>query len=179
MPRYGTVLTLVSLLAATGSAAEGEGFWDRVRVDFHRMNCWPEPFQQFDRDAARAPFIVMVNNGWRLQHTLTDHFFDAETQRLNRAGQLKVHWMLTQAPIHRRSVFVYRALDPSVTTARIESVQGWIAQAYPDSAQIDVAVSDVMPFGGTGAYYDALQKQLFTNLPAPQLPPRQDPALEQ
>jgi hypothetical protein len=178
MPRYVSAITVAALLAAAGPAARGEGFWSRMKVDYHRMNCWPEPFQQFDRDSTRAPFIVMTNNGWRLQHTLTDYFFDAETQHLNRAGQLKLHWMLTQAPVHRRSVYVYRSVDPEVTAARIASVQEWVSRTYPDGSQVEVMISDAMPFGGSGAYYDALQRQLFTDLPAPQLPPRQDQPVE-
>jgi len=45
-----------------------------VDVDFHRMNCWPAPFQHADRQVAITPLIAMTDAGWRLQNTLTDNF---------------------------------------------------------------------------------------------------------
>jgi len=173
MQRYAFALAIAATLAAAGSTARADGFWERVSIDWHRVNSWPEPFQREDRAAARAPFISMINSGWRLQNTLGDDFFDPQTQTLNRAGQLKLHSMATQTPVHRRSVYLLRSIDPGVTAARMQSVQHYLAQLFPEGSSPEVMLSDVVPIGGSGSYVDELQRQIHSSIPPPRLPERQ------
>ena len=94
-----------------GSAANASGNqlggWNQLahrnHVDFYRNNSWPEPFLSMDRMATRAPFCIQTDNGWKMQNTIGNFLFDAETQRVNQAGDLLVKWILTQAPAHRRA----------------------------------------------------------------------------
>ena len=106
-----TCLALVGLTFASSplQAANGDqwhAFWHRVHTDFHRNNAWPQPFEAADRAAAREPFCIQADNGWKMQNTVGTYLYDAETNRLNTAGELLVKWIVTQAPIHRRAVFV-------------------------------------------------------------------------
>jgi hypothetical protein len=169
------VLTLVacSLLAATTSFAGWNDFWYRVEVDFHRMNCWPEPFQHADRQLAITPLIAMTDAGWRQQNTLSDHFFEVEDQSLTQSGQLKVHWIATQAPSHRRTVFVLRGGTPQVSVKRVESVQKFIEKIAP-ALRPEVLLTDAVPPGGSGEYYEAVDRQRKTSIPAPRLPEMQE-----
>ena len=48
----------------------------------------------------------MINNGWRVQNTLGDDHFDADTGLLNEAGELKVREILAASPPEHRTVFV-------------------------------------------------------------------------
>jgi hypothetical protein len=81
-------MTLTSLASCGVAQAGWTEFWQRFHLDCHRMRCWPEPFYHSDREAVRAPLTVMKNNGWRSQNTIDSHFFDAETQKLSKAGEL-------------------------------------------------------------------------------------------
>src|SRR5688572_26313840 len=106
-------LALVGFTFASSSAlaAGGSGwntFWHSVHTDFYRNNTWPQPFEAADRAAAREPFCIQTDNGWKMQNTIGTFLFEAETQRLNTAGELLVKWIVTQAPIHRRAVFVLK-----------------------------------------------------------------------
>ncbi len=40
------------------------------------------------------PFVFMVQNGWRLENTLGDHYFDEVTGQPTNAGQNKIYWIL-------------------------------------------------------------------------------------
>ena len=114
MARFVCVVSfsLVSLACTVPARANwiGEFFYCMAR-DTKRRNCWPKPFVCPDRQAVRAPFVVMVNNGWRFQNMLGDHHFASDTGELNEAGRIKVRWILTQAPQQHRSVYVYKALS--------------------------------------------------------------------
>lgn len=148
-------------------------FWHRVNVDWHRNNAWPKPFSGTDREAYFAPLRVQNDNGWRLQNTLVHQLFDAETQSLNQAGEMKVHWIVTQAPMHRRTVYVLRGSNSEATAVRVDSVQQAIANMVPSGPLPEVLLTDVAPRGGSAAYYDRVNRGLESSTPAPVLPAMQ------
>ncbi len=171
MQRIILALAVAASLAATNPAhAEGDGFWDRFHLDFHRMNCWPEPFLHADRVATQTPLIAMTDAGWQLQNTLGDHFFDPQTQLLTQAGQLKLRWIATQTPLHRRTVLVLRSTDSAATVSRVQSVEEHLARLIPDAPRPDVRLTDKAPTGGSGEYFDEVDRQLKTTIPPPRLP---------
>jgi len=145
-------------------------FWDRVDVDWHRNNAWPKPFTSVDREAVRAPLAVMVDNGWRLQNTITTELFDVETNTLTRAGELRVRWILTQMPVHRRSLFVLRGGSDEVTQTRLKSVQAAAGSVLGQDANAMIAVTDTIPRGGSGNYYERVNRGYESSVPAPRLP---------
>src|SRR6185295_127500 len=108
-------------VAPAGYADGGAGYagdhphWHRFWLDFHRNNAWPEPFLSADRVAARTPFCIQTDNGWKMQNTIGSYLFDPETQRVNQAGELLVKWIVSQAPAHRRAVFVLKGDSAEAT----------------------------------------------------------------
>ena len=154
-----------SSLASAGWAE----FWQRVDVDFRRNNCWPQPFQMQDRELVRSPLIAMTAAGWRQNNTLSDHFFNVEDHSINQAGEIKVRWIVTQVPPHRRTVFVLRGPTAGATNARIEAVQRTVQKMAPD-AQPDIQLTDVVPPGASGDYFDQVDRQFKQSIPAPRLP---------
>src|SRR5690606_25523467 len=125
MPRFVLVALTVATLAcpATASANWLSDAWHSVCRDFRRNNCWPEPFVRSDRAAVCAPFNVMIQNGWRLENTLSEHHFERGEAELSRAGVAKIENVLTNAPPEARTIFVLRAATPELTAARIAAVQ--------------------------------------------------------
>jgi hypothetical protein len=159
-----------SYFFAPQATAGWNEFWHRVHVDFHRNNAWPEPFQTADRAAAREPFCIMVNNGWKMQNTIGTFLFNRETNELNSAGESKVKWVVTQAPIHRRAVFVLVGDTPEDTKARVESVQRYISRLFPEGNLPPVMLTTTEPDGASGEYFDAINRAMLQSIPAPRLP---------
>ncbi|MBC8355510.1 MAG: hypothetical protein H8E66_26325 [Planctomycetes bacterium] len=171
-----TILALVFVATGVTASVTQAGwteFWERVHLDWHRMNSWPEPFLHADKDLVRQPLIAMTDRGWRMQNTLSDHLFDVEKQTLTQAGALKVRWIVTQAPPHRRTVFVLRGATPEATLARVDDVQATVAQMVPQGARPQVQLTDVTPVGGSGDYFDAVDRARKDSIPAPRLPEAQ------
>lgn len=162
-------------LAGGGSAAMAEDFWARCKLDWRRNNFWPRPFVVADREASRQPFDVQANVGWRLQNTMGNDFFDATTGELTPAGVMKVKWILTYAPSHRRTVYVLATGDQAATMARVDSVQRTIADttAINGTQMPQVLLTDHEPPGGSGTYYEAIQRAYQSSIPAPRLPQSQ------
>jgi hypothetical protein len=144
-------------------------FWDRVHLDWKRNNAWPEPFNQIDRAAVKTPIAVMVDRGWQLQNTIPDELFDTETQELTRAGELKVKWIVTQMPTRRRAVFVLRGSTSEITETRVKSVEKAATEVLGDAATL-ISVTDVIPRGGSAAYYERVNTGFETASPPPVLP---------
>lgn len=172
-----TPLLLAQAPCDSGSCGTGCGggfhqFWHRCGVDFHRNNSWPEPFLSADKIAVRTPYCIQTDNGWKLQNTVGTFLFDNESQRVNQAGDLLVKWIVTQAPVNRRAVFVLRGDSPEATAARVESVQNSIAK-YTGGAGCPVILTDTEPAGWSAAYIDSITQQFNATIPAPRLPARQ------
>ena len=145
-------------------------FFHCMARDTKRRNCWPKPFVCPDRQAVRAPFVVMVNNGWRFQNMLGDHHFSGDGGELNEAGRLKVHWILTQAPQQHRTIYVYTAMTGEATAVRIESVRQVAAELVPHGPPPPVFVSNVPARGWPASQVDDIGRKFESSTPEPRLP---------
>ena len=132
-------------------------FWHRVQADFYRNNSWPEPFLTADKMAVRTPYCIQTDNGWKMQNTIGTYLFDNDTQQLNQAGDLLVKWIITQAPINRRAVFVLKGDTAEATNARVQSVQAAVAKY---GCVCPVLLTDCEPAGWSAAYIDTISQQL-------------------
>ena len=165
----GVLLAVVLLSTPANAGWRWKNFWSDVEVGFYRNNVWPEPFASADRALTRAPMEIQKNNGWRMQNTISDQLFDEESDALNEAGRLRVFWIVTQSPIHRRTVFVLRGKTPDVTSIRVDSVQKAVAKSLPEGGMPDVVVTSVIPHFGSGVYYDNINRPYQQSVPSPRL----------
>lgn len=159
--------------SATTAYAEWT-FFHRFWLDATRNNVWPEPFRTADRQLVRSHFEIMANNGWRLQNTIGDSLFDPDTDILNRAGELKVKWILTQNPEHRRIVFVLRAENEIETQARLESVQVYVSRLFPAGELPCIEFTDRDVPGVPAQYLDDVDTAYRKTIPQPRLPAMQN-----
>jgi hypothetical protein len=144
-------------------------FWNRVHVDWRRNNAWYEPFNQVDREALQTPQQLMIDKGWQLQNTISDQLFNADTQELTHAGEMKVQWILTQMPARRRAVFVLRGSTPDITETRLKSVEKTAAGVVGGASTL-IAVTDVIPRDGSASYYERMTISYESSTPPPRLP---------
>lgn len=177
------VIMLVGLATAVPVQAQSlcdsfRAFADSVVRDFKRNNCWPEPFVRPDRQAVRAPFGVMVHNGWRRQNMLGDHHFKEQSAALNEAGEIKVRWIMTQAPPHHRTIYVHRGNTADETSARVEAVQQ-VAMGFAEGDQLPaVAVTNIDATGWPATNVDMIQRAWVQSSPEPRLPTPQQTGLQ-
>lgn len=165
------ILVLVSLAVVNSSAEAGwHEFWDRVHLDFHRNNCWPEPFASVDRRAANAPFGRMVANGWKRQNTLTSHYFDPETHELTAGGKERIHFILKNVPEQHRTIFVSIPSKRGAIDTRIDSVQQEIARQSPEGSMPAVVSTPIEPRGWPADYINAVHRRDRDTMQNPRLP---------
>ncbi len=160
-------------MTATSAQAGWHEFWNRVHLDFHRNNCWPEPFESVDREAAKKPFEVMVRNGWRKETTLGDAFFHAESQKLTEGGVNRIHWILTQVPEGHRRVHVSIGRHHKDIEKRIDSVQSTIAELLPGRPMPEVIATNIRFRQASGVYVNEIDTKTVETIPEPRLKPFQ------
>jgi hypothetical protein len=170
MRRLQLVALSTFFLAASAAGVQANDFWERMKLDWHRNNAWPQPFIQADRAVVCEFFALQTNNGWRLQNTVGDAYFDPMTQELTLAGQHKVRWIATQAPLHRRVVFVLVGDQQEITNARVAAVQQAVTRLAVQGPPAEVMLTDRDVFGGSGEYYDAVDRAMKSSVPPPRLP---------
>jgi hypothetical protein len=140
-----------------------------VRHGYRQNVLWPWPYVCPDRIAVREPFCVMVNNGWRRQNLLGPHHFKSSTQ-LTTAGELRVHWIMTQAPPDRRTIYVERAIEPEVTAERLAAVRDYAARVVTDGQPAQVTETHLVSEGRPAAVVDATNVRFQESMPPPVLP---------
>jgi hypothetical protein len=170
------LLAVVAVLGAlvcvqTADAWSFEESYHQAKLGYHRNEAWPWPFICPDRIGVREPFRMMVDNGWRRQNLLGQHHFNAETNRLTTAGELRVHWIMTQAPAERRSIFVERAASPDVTSERMAVVRGYAAQVSLDGQEPQAFESHLVSEGRPASVVDATNVRFYESMRPPVLPP--------
>lgn len=134
---------------------------------------WPSQFLCPDRMHAHAPFNAMIRNGWRRQNLLGSHHFNPESSKLTEAGELKVRWIMTQAPQPYRRIFIERSLDPEITKARVATAQLFASDAANKIAGGEtpqVQETHIVSEGHPASTVDFVNNQYRENMRVPVLP---------
>lgn len=169
-------IALLTILAAHGAAASVHaenwcsfGAW---QGHWLQNNRWPEQHLEHDRIAVRAPFQAMIANGWRSQNTISNYHFNEFTGELNDAGKLKLRAVLFDTPVEWRTVYVLRADTPTITAARMQSVQKITGELMQGEASPDILLTTIEPRGTRGDISNGVHRAFMENAPAPVLPAR-------
>jgi hypothetical protein len=159
------------LFSAIPLSADGlcDGCNSMVR-DTKRRNCWPAPFECPDRQAARTPFAIMVNNGWRRQNMLGDYYFEPTTGQLTEAGRLKIRWIVFEAPEQHRAIFVHIAQTIEETSTRMANVQAQVALIAPQAEMPPIMQTSIADSGTPADRVDLIERKYQASVPAPRLP---------
>jgi len=139
----------------------------RFRAGYDANVQWPRHYIPPARRSVCAAYAAMVNNGWRRQNLLGDYHFNHDTNELTSAGKLKVNWILSQAPVQHRNVFVQRGVEELQTVARITSVHDYAGSMSPSVGQVDVNDTHIVAEGHSAASVD----NVFVGYEANRLPP--------
>lgn len=175
----GQVFSAILLsFVASGAAWAGDGFFHSIAIDTARNNCWPEAFVPADRASVRLPFMIMVANGWMKQNLIGDHLFDESGQTLTEAGRRRVQWIVTQAPLQHRTIYVKRSRTAQTTDARVQAVIAAAKEVVPPDQKVEVRVTDLDVPGWPAEYVDYVERSYYKTLPQPRLPPRASTAAE-
>lgn len=168
---------IMAVSACPASANPFEWIWQTpkklasdIAEHTKRRNCWPEPFVQPDRQAARAPFATMIAHGWRQQNLIASHHFGEEGVGLTEAGRHKIHWILFEVASQHRTIYVQMADDPQVTAARVAEVQQLAAELTPHGELPPVLHTHIQPRGWPAEWVDTVGRKFNEATPAPVLP---------
>lgn len=171
--RFGACLATLTLILLATPAQAGcwwSNFCAELEVGRQRNNCWPIPFTNPDRQHVLDTMEAQTANGWRRYNLLGDHHFSEDGSQLTEAAKLKIRWILTQEPEHRRTLFVHRGLTPQITQARIDAVQNSAVGAVPEGHLPSVVDTHLMVEGRPAADIDATNTRFRDTKPEPQLP---------
>lgn len=164
------IAMMVVATTATSATAGWNEFWHGLHVGFHRNNAWPDPFNEVDAAQVMAPFDIMKANGWRMHNTIGHELFRGGDGALLASGHKRVHWIATQAPAARRTVYVLAGSSDTETIARVAAVRHTISKIYFNGPDPTVLVTDVEPATSSGAWATKINREWLEHLSAPQLP---------
>jgi hypothetical protein len=145
-------------------------FCNSVARDTKRRNCWPAPFVCPDRQTVRAPFAIMVNNGWRRQNMLGDFYFDSTTGQLTEAGKLKIRWIMFEAPEQHREIYVHIGLTNEETQARLALVTAEASSLAPNGQVPPIMQTSISDGGTPASRVDMIDRKYQSSIPVPRLP---------
>ncbi|MCH2114332.1 MAG: hypothetical protein MK171_05400 [Pirellulales bacterium] len=175
---YFMASTLLGLIAMASEASaqyggHGNHSYQTTKTGSFRAGnnvAWPRAYIPASRRAVFQTYAAMVHNGWRRQNLLGQHHFDPTSNQLNEAGKRKVKWILSQAPVQHRGVFVERGLNKEETVARIAAVHDNAAGLSPAVGPIDVNDTHIVAEGHLGGSVDSTFVGFQANKPLPVLP---------
>lgn len=164
----------IVLLACCSWAAGAQAFWldafvHKVETGRRANEQWPSPYVCPDRVHVRAPFEQMVQNGWRRQNLLSPHHFNEDGTALTTAGELKVRWIMTQAPEQYRQIFVERSINPDHTAQRVAIAQQYASQVGLGEQPM-VSETNLVSDGRPASIVDAIGTRFQESMPPPVLP---------
>ncbi len=161
-------MVAMSVCVATPQSMLAGEFWGKCKRIFSLNLDWPSPYIQQDRASVSAHFAAMTENGWRTQNLLCEYHFTPNGEKLTPAGEIRLKWILTQAPAQHRLVYLQKAGDPQETLARVEAVQKY-AQLV-QNAPASLVETDMETRGRPAEQVDVISRSALDSMPAPVLP---------
>src|SRR6185312_14135236 len=98
------------------------------------------------------------------------HHFNQDTNQLTKAGELKVQWIMTQAPAAHREIFIERTLSGEINAARLAVVRDYASKVSIDGRMPQVEETYLVSEGRPAAVVDATNVNFMKAMPAPVLP---------
>lgn len=169
------VLALAVSFTGVGPAMSADWFtngWKGFWTDWHRNNCWPEPFVYPDRASVWTVADAQTAKGWQLQNLLGPAHFENDNEKLSPAGMAKLRNILTLNPSDYRTIYVERAWSDETTAKRLDAAQQAVSRLV-QGPMPEVVVSDSRFIGNPADYVNAINTKWMQNLPDPKLPPPQ------
>lgn len=167
---FAALLIVATSTTSASADWDWDHFWHGLHVGFYRNNAWPDPFNEVDAANVIQPFEVMKANGWRMHNTIGHELFRAGDGALLAAGHKRVHWIASQAPASRRTVYVLTGRSDDETQRRVAAVHQTLANAYFPGPAPTVLVTNVEPATSSGAWATKINREWLEHLTAPQLP---------
>jgi hypothetical protein len=170
------ILIAAAAIVAVGgfiSSASAIGFDEtahHIKQGAKRNRIWPWPYVCADRVAVREPFSIMINNGWRRQNLLGPHHFNDKSEQLTSAGELRVQWIMSQAPEARRQIFIERDINPDVTAKRLVTARDYASRMAVNGAVPEITETHLASEGRPASVVDAMNVRFQESMPAPTLP---------
>jgi hypothetical protein len=93
-----------------------------------------------------------------------------DTNQLTKAGELRVQWIMTQAPPSRRNIFIERTLNGEVNAKRLTVVRDYATKVSIDGQMPQVEETYLVSEGRPASVVDATNVNFAKSMPAPVLP---------
>lgn len=140
------------------------------RLNHARGAAWPLPFSCWDREHYYAIMNQQFATGLQVAHTLTSEYFDPETNELNRAGEMRVGWIMQNSPQASKQIYVYQDQTGPTIQQRIDAIQRFSDRYYGHLGQVAIASSSIRPHQ-VPALYQAQTNTLYSeSMPDPIIP---------
>jgi hypothetical protein len=163
----GLVLALV--WAGTAQAQHTTGsHWNNFHAAYYQNKMWPDPYVLPDRMTIPNTMAVFIDRGWQRQCLLGEHHFNDQKQ-LSTAGQMRVHYIMSQAAPDRRTIYVEQGLSQDVTRWRIDAVQQYMTALVPNGTLPNVVASNLVSEGWSAEYVDNVNRKFYSSMPTPRL----------
>ena len=101
---------------------------------------------------------------------LAEHHFEEGTTALNEAGQLRIRWIMVEAPPQHRTIYVHRAKTSEQTDTRRQAVREYAMQFAAKGHVPLVLETSIDPQGWPAARVDAISRRWDESTPDPRLP---------
>lgn len=135
-----------------------------------RNRAWPKPFDCADRQLYFSIWEPMIDAGFEKQCTLTEAHFDPKSGELNRYGQSAIAGIMQNLPLHRKTIFIHRDVDPQVSDQKMNVVRDAVQTWYGLDAATSIAFTDKMPIRSSGNRTEIINRLFNDGTPPPVLP---------
>lgn len=154
-----------------GSYADG---FEKFKEDFAKVtarnDAWPLPFNCWDRESYYSIWNQQYAHGLQVAHMLTAEYFDQNSNRLNRAGETRVAWIMQNSPVNDKQIFVYEDQTGPAMDQKMASVRDVVDRWYSHMGQVQIAKSQLTPNRIPASYQQTILEQATGSQPPPVIP---------
>lgn len=144
------------------------------KADYHlnraRSSAWPLPFSCWDREHYYSILNQQYATGTQVAHTLTSEYFNSESNELNRAGEMRVAWIMQVAPQSDKQIYVYEDETSPTMDQRMSSIREFTGRYYGHLGNASIAKSQILPHQIPASFQAITLQNYFEGQPDPIIP---------
>lgn len=136
---------------------------------YHHAHYWPHPYVCQDRAFITTVSHLQTVNGWTEETTLYGYHFEDNSTEITHSGRLQLRWILENAPLEYRVVYVQNGDDTAISQNRLNSVRTELVDMVGEPNLPPIMLRVCASLGRPALEVDTIRRAELSSMPEPRI----------
>jgi|SaaInlStandDraft_1057018.scaffolds.fasta_scaffold90819_1 hypothetical protein len=136
---------------------------------FHAAHYWPYPYDVWSRNSVNNMIDAHQQKGWQDATTVYEYHFDTDSNELTDAGNMHIKWILENAPIQYRTLYLQTSAKAGSNDLRMAAVTQVAGRLTAGEQPPSVVFRNTTAYGRPAQEVDSIRRGELQSQPLPRI----------